>query len=110
MWKDDFPKGDIHFYGDIFHDWDENKCNYLARKSFFSLPINGHIILHEMLFNDEKTGPFLTSAYNIKMMAWTKGQQFSFAEIKNILEKAGFNEITFKKSYGNWWIVIGKKQ
>ncbi len=109
MWEDDFPKGDVYFFSDIFHDWEKAQCIFLAKKSFESLPKGGKIILHEMLFNQDKTGPFLTSAYNMKMMAWTKGQQFSKAEIKDILETASFTKITIKKSLGNWSLVVGKK-
>ena len=109
IWKDDFPKGDVFFLGDIFHDWKKDKCIFLAKKCFESIPQKGKIILHEMLFNEEKTGPLLTSAYNIKMMVWTEGQQFSKSEITEILQIAGFKNITIKKSKGNWSVIIGYK-
>lgn len=109
MWKDPFPKGDVYFFGDVFHDWSKEKCSFLARKSFQSLPENGKIILHEMLFNKKKTGPFLTAAYNLKMMIWTEGQQFSRSEILDLLQKVGFKKIEIKKSLGNWSLVVGTK-
>ncbi|NGX60487.1 MAG: 3-hydroxy-5-methyl-1-naphthoate 3-O-methyltransferase [Chlamydiae bacterium] len=110
LWEGDyFPEGDICFFGDIFHDWDPGKCLVLAKKCFNTLPKDGLIILHEMLFNEQKTGPFLTSAYNLKMMLWTEGQQFSFSELKTILKKTGFYKIRKIKSLGNWSIVIGEK-
>ncbi|NGX56361.1 MAG: 3-hydroxy-5-methyl-1-naphthoate 3-O-methyltransferase [Candidatus Anoxychlamydiales bacterium] len=110
MWKDNFPRGDIYFFGDIFHDWDEKKCFLLAKKSFELLPKNGKIILHEMLFNNDKTGPLLTSAYNIKMMSWTEGQQYSKIEITKLLKKAGFKKIIILKALGNWSLIIGTKK
>lgn len=110
MWKDSFPKGDVYFFGDIFHDWKKEKCAFLAKKCFQLLPRNGLIILHEMLFTDDKAGPFLTSAYNMKMMIWTEGQQFSCAEVRDLLREAGFKEVCIKKSLGNWSIVIGVKK
>ncbi len=110
MWKDEFPIGDVYFWGDIFHDWDKDKCLYLAKKCFCSLKKNGKIIIHEMLFNDKKTGPLLTAAYNMKMMVWTQGQQFSRSEIKDLLKKVGFSNIKIKKSLGNWSIIIGEKK
>lgn len=109
MWNDYFPKGDVCFFGDIFHDWNREQCVFLARKCFESLTNGGIIVLHEMLFNEEKTGPFLTSAYNLKMMLWTQGQQYSFSEMESILQEAGFKEIQVKPSLGNWSVVIGKK-
>jgi hypothetical protein len=109
MWNDPFPRGDVYFFGDIFHDWDREKCMSLALKCYSNLPENGKIILHEMLFSRDKTGPFLTSAYNMKMMVWTEGQQFSFEEMKEILNEAGFKKVEVKKGLGNWSIVIGEK-
>lgn len=110
MWHDPFPEGDIYFFGDIFHDWAIEKCVFLAKKCFEHLPNNGQIILHEMLFNLYKTGPFLTAAYNMKMLAWTEGQQFSSNEISSILDQVGFNEVKIKKSLGNWSIITGIKK
>lgn len=108
FWKDDFPEGDVFFFGDVFHDWDDEKCLLLARKAFGKLPRGGQIILHEMLFNPAKTGPFVTAGYNMKMMAWTEGHQFSFEELENILHTAGFAEVTIMETLGTWSIVIGK--
>ncbi len=109
MWKNELPLGDVHFFGDIFHDWSKDKCLFLAKKSFHSLSKNGKIILHEMLFNNKKTGPFLTAAYNMKMMVWTEGQQFSKEEIKTLLKEAGFRKIKIINSLGNWSLVVGEK-
>jgi len=109
FWKEEYPEGDVFFFGDIFHDWDGEKCSLLARKTFEKLPRGGQLILHEMLFNSTKTGPFVTAGYNMKMMSWTEGQQFSFEEIEKILRNAGFEEITVIETLGTWSIVIGKK-
>lgn len=109
MWNDNFPDADIYFFGDIFHDWSKDQCLYLTKQSYKFLPKNGLIILHEMLFNNEKTAPFLTSGYNMKMMLWTEGQQFSKYEIKSLLENVGFQKIKILKSLGNWSLIIGVK-
>lgn len=110
MWHDPFPIGDIYFFGDIFHDWGKEKCIFLAKKCFEKLPSDGQIILHEMLFNPVKTGPFLTAAYNMKMMVWTEGQQFSSIEIEDVLIQAGFSEVKIRKSLGNWALITGTKK
>lgn len=109
IWEDSFPSSDLYFLADIFHDWPRDKCVHLAKKCFQHLPSKGHIVIHEMLFNSHKTGPLLTAAYNMKMMVWTDGQQYSFAEIRDIFEEAGFIEIRKEKALGNWSIVIGQK-
>lgn len=109
MWKDPLPNGDAYFFGDIFHDWERQKCLFLARKSYQSLNSGGSIILHEVLFDSDKTGPFLAAAYNLKMMLWTEGQQFSYCEIQDLLQEAGFQDIEIRKSLSNWSLVIGRK-
>ncbi|RJX18338.1 MAG: methyltransferase [Desulfobulbus sp.] len=110
MWEDPFPEADIHFYSDIFHDWLPDKCRFLARKSFASLPPGGKIILHEMLFNEKKTGPLFAAAYNINMMLWTEGQQFSGDELVALLQEAGFTDTkVLSTGFGEWSIVTGNK-
>lgn len=110
LWKDPFPKGDIMFLGDVFHDWERESCLTIAKKCYTALNDEGIIILHEMIFNEGKEGPFLTAAYNTKMSVWTKGNQYTFNEIKEILEEAGFAKVNIKKSLGNWSLIIGNKE
>jgi hypothetical protein len=83
-----FPPADLHFYGMIFHDWPPDQCQQLARKSFDSLPAGGRIIVHEMLFNDDRTGPFAVAAFNVDMLVAMPGQQYSGPEITQMLLEA----------------------
>jgi hypothetical protein len=66
FWTDPFPSADLHFYSHIFHDWTPEKCRFLARKSFGALEPGGRIIIQEMLFNDDRTGPTVLSAWIIR--------------------------------------------
>ncbi len=109
IWQDLYPYGDIYFFGDVFHDWNKTKCLFLIKKCYKFLPRKGKIILHEMLFNKNKTKPFLTAAYNIKMLLWTEGQQYSKFEIRSLLKKGGFKNIRIVKSLGTWSLIIGEK-
>jgi hypothetical protein len=74
MWDDPFPTADVHLYSNIFHDWPSEKARFLAEKSFASLPSGGRIVVHEVLYNDDKTGPFAAASYSIGMLAWATGQ------------------------------------
>jgi hypothetical protein len=110
MWTDPFPEAELHFYSDIFHDWPLDKCEFLAEKSYQSLPHNGRIIIHELLFNDDKSGPMSTAVYNIIMLLWTQGQQYSGKEMLMMLEKIGFREVAILPTgFGDWRIVTGVK-
>ena len=109
MWSDPFPPADLHFYADIFHDFTPEKCSFLTQKSFDSLESGGRLIIHEMLFNSEKTGPFTVAGYDVSMLLWTEGQQFSGAELSAMLAGAGFVEIAVMATQGYWQIVTGLK-
>lgn len=109
LWSSIYPKGDVFFLSDIFHDWDREQCLHLAKRCFDSLASNGKIILHEMLFNEDKTGPALTVAYNLKMLLWTQGQQYTFSELSSILSDAGFQNIRKENGLGNWSLIIAEK-
>ena len=109
MWADPFPDADLHFYADILHDWTPEKCRFLIKKSYDSLSAGGRIVLHEMLYDDEKRGPLEPAAYSVAMLLWTEGQQYSGRELRAMMTEAGFTGIEIKPSYGYWSIVTGSK-
>lgn len=109
MWNESFPSADLHFYSMIYHDWLVEKGRFLTQKSFASLAPGGRIVIHEMLYNDEKTGPFTVATYNIGMLWGTEGQQFSGRELSTMLSEAGFTDIEVKPTWGYWSIVTGRK-
>lgn len=109
MWLDPYPEADLHFYSDILHDWSIDCCCFLLEKSFFSLPRNGKIIVHEMLLNEDKAGPQNVVAYNLNMLLWTEGQQFSKTELETMLKKAGFKNIVTLNTFADWCIMMGEK-
>lgn len=109
MWNDPFPAADLHFYSMIYHDWPPDRCRFLTNKSFASLPSGGRIVIHEMLFNDDRTGPLATAAFNIAMLLWVTGQQYSGRELREMLKQAGFKQIEVKPTFGYWSVVTGVK-
>ncbi|MBI5234038.1 MAG: methyltransferase [Deltaproteobacteria bacterium] len=109
MWNDPYPPADLHFYSDIYHDFTPEKCRFLTRKSFAGLGPGGRIIIHEMLYDGKKTGPFTVAGYNVSMLMWTEGQQFSGVELSLMLEQAGFTDIEVIPTFGYWHIVTGLK-
>lgn len=109
LWGGSFPDTDLHFYGMIFHDWPPDKCRFLAEKSFAALPSRGRIIIHEMLFNDDRTGPWPVAAMNITMLLWCEGQQYSGSQLSEMLRQAGFDNIEVRPTFGYWSIVTGVK-
>ena len=62
----------------------------------------GHILIHEMLYRDEKTGPFPMAAFSMIILGWTEGEQYSGTEISEMLSEAGFGntQVEPAKAYG----------
>ena len=59
-----------------------------------ALPSEGRIIIHEMLYNDEKTGPFAVAAFSVQMLLWAPGgEQYSGRELSTMLTEAGFVDV-----------------
>lgn len=109
MWNDPFPPADLHFYSYIYHDWPPEKCSVLSRKSFESLNPGGRIVVHEVLYNKDKTGPFAAAAYTMIMLGWTTGRQYSGQELAEMLREAGFKDIKVKPTFGYMSVVTGVK-
>jgi len=110
MWVDTFPPADLHFYSQIYHDWPPDKCRFLTRKSFEGLEPGGRVILHEMLYDDRKTGPFSVAAMNINMLLqYEAARQYSGRELSAMLDEAGFFDIAVIPTFGYYSIVIGRK-
>jgi hypothetical protein len=109
MWNDPFPSADVHFYSWIYHDWPPENGRFLTEKSFRSLPSGGRLIVHELLLNDDKTGPAAVAAYSLIMLLATDGQEYSGRELSVMLAEAGFVGIEVKHTFGYWGIVTGRK-
>jgi len=110
MWQEPFPAADLHFYSGIYQNWPlEAEGRTLTRKNFESLTSGGRLIIHDMLYNDDKTGPFPAAAQSINMLLWIKGQQHSGQEFTAMLREAGFTDIEVTPTFGYWSIVTGRK-
>ena len=110
FFNDPYPYADLHLYSQIFHDWPPDRCRFLTMKSWRSLPRGGRIVIHEMLFDDDRSGPFAAAAFNIDMMVTMLGQQYSGAELRSILFDAGFSNIDIRVTLGHWSIVTAIKE
>jgi len=110
MFRADWPDGyDCHFFANVFHDWSLETCQQLATSSFNSLEPGGRICLQEMLLDDTGDGPIEPIAFSLLMCLGTKGQQFTLAELREILERAGFTDVSAQRTYGYYSLVTGRK-
>ncbi len=109
IWETPYPETDLHLYSDVFHDWPEERCSFLLKKSFDSMPSGGRVLLHEMLFSEDFSGPQAVAGYNVAMLMWTEGQQFAGSELAKIVSDAGFTDVKITPSLDDWAIIEGRK-
>ena len=111
MFREPWPHGcDAVFFSNIWHDWNFRTCRWLAERAYEVLPRGGRIMLHEMLLDDRGDGPATAAAFSMLMLLATQGQQFTFAEIKGLLEQAGFADVATKHTAGHYSITTGYKR
>ena len=111
MFREEWPNGyDALFFSNIFHDWSFKTCEWLAQRAYNALPDGGRIMLHEMLLNDDGAGSITPSSFSLMMLLCTQGQQFTFGELKAILEKVGFIDIQVRPTAGYYSITTGYKK
>lgn len=110
MFRDPWPLGyDAVFFSNIFHDWRPVTCLGLARRAFAVLPSGGTINLHEMLLNDDGSGPRTAAAFSVLMALGTQGQQFTFGHLESLLTEAGFADIECHSTSPLYSLVRGRK-
>ncbi|MEM7171198.1 MAG: methyltransferase [Pseudomonadota bacterium] len=109
FWQEPIPGGDLHFYGDILHDWPDEKCRFLLEKSFAALEPGGRLMIHEILYDDDKSGPVVAASLSVIMLLWTEGRQRTAKEYKDLLSDCGFANVEVAPAFGYWSIVSAQK-
>jgi acetylserotonin N-methyltransferase len=109
MFRDPWPAGhDAMLFANIFHDWSFATGAFLANRAYSHLPQRGRIFVHEMLLDDDAVGPLPAVSFSMLMLR-TQGQQFRFAELKELLEGAGFSNVQSRPSYGYYSLITAEK-
>jgi 3-hydroxy-5-methyl-1-naphthoate 3-O-methyltransferase len=111
MFTQAWPTGhDAHFLSNILHDWSDETCRLLVKKSFEALPSGGRIVLHEILMDDDGCGPLPAAAFSVLMLLGTRGRQYSLAELRGFLEPVGFAGVeAFSTGGGYYSLVVARK-
>lgn len=110
MFRDEWPRGyDAAFFSNIFHDWSFETCAQLAARAHTTLPSGGRIYLHEMLLDDGGTSPLTTAAFSVLMLLGTRGQQFTFTQLRTLLQDAGFVDVEVSSTYAYYSLVRARK-
>lgn len=107
MFEQEWPRGpDAHFFANVFHDWSDETNRLIARKSFEALPSGGRIFLSEILMDDDLDGPWYAASFSLLMLVGTLGKQYSLLEYTDILESAGFTNVTARRHGGGYYSLV----
>jgi 3-hydroxy-5-methyl-1-naphthoate 3-O-methyltransferase len=84
---------DIAVLGHILHSEGEERSRSLLKKTARALKNGGTVAIGEWLVNDERTEPVGSLIFAVNMLVNTEsGDTFSFNEIKQWLDQAGFKD------------------
>jgi ubiquinone/menaquinone biosynthesis C-methylase UbiE len=111
MLEANFGSGyDIATLGHILHSEGEDRSRQLLTKTFRALKSGGAIAIAEWLVNDDRTKPLPSLMFAVQMLVNTeKGDTFSFNEIENWLEEAGFKKIRKLEAPGPSPLILATK-
>ena len=94
MFTDPWPADhDTHLFSNVLHDWNESDCRRLLAKSVAALPDGGRLLIHDMLLDDDKSGPLWAAEYSVLLTTVTQGRLYSAAEIGSWLADLGMRII-----------------
>jgi hypothetical protein len=64
------------------------------------------VIIHEMLLDDDRSGPAAVAAAGMLMLLWTRtGRQYTARELRAELEQAGFASVRTLPAAGYYTLV-----
>ncbi|MFN0101964.1 MAG: methyltransferase [Bryobacteraceae bacterium] len=96
FFSDPLPPADCYALARIVHDWSLPKIQKLLAKIHDALPINGCLLICEMLLNENRTGPTRALMQSLSMLTCTEGQERTAAEYEALCKAAGFKTTSAK--------------
>ena len=111
--KDFLPPGhDFAWVSAIIHQMGRQESRLLFRKAFLALNSGGTIAVRDFMMTADRTSPKDGALFGVNMLVATEaGRVYSFDEVREDLEAAGFGEVTLAvPSETMSAIVSGKKR
>jgi hypothetical protein len=110
MFTDPYPTDcDVHLLSHVIHDWDYPEVEKLVQQSFDALPSGGMLMIHGAHVNEAKDGPLSVAEYSTLLVLCTQGKCYSFGELKECLEKVGFDSVAYKENASYRSVITGRK-
>jgi hypothetical protein len=96
FYQDDLPKGhDLALLSAIIHQNSREQNRALYKKVFHALNADGRILIRDHVMEPDRTNPPGGAVFAINMLTGTEGGgTYTFDEIREDLESAGFTQVT----------------
>jgi hypothetical protein len=105
MFNADWPIGhDAVLFTNIFHNWDHDRCLFLARQARASLNPGGLVIVQEALDTDDRS---LTATMSCLMAMVCAARQWTAGELVDLLQHAGFTNVRIRPLLSAYSVIVG---
>jgi SAM-dependent methyltransferase len=109
MFVDPVPSADVVLLSNILHDWDEPECRTLVERCAATLPPGGRLLIHDVLLNDDHSGPLPIALYSAALFTLTEGRAYSAHEFQSWLTDAGLTLLPITPTLVHCAVVGGRK-
>lgn len=109
MFVDPIPSADVVLLSNILHDWDEPECRTLVERCASALPTEGQLLIHDVLLNDDHSGPLPIALYSAALFTLTEGRAYSAREFQSWLTGAGLSLRPITPTLVHCAVVGGRK-
>lgn len=109
MFVDPVPLADVVLLSNILHDWDEPECRTLVERCAAVLPAGGRLLIHDVLLNDDHSGPLPIALYSAALFTLTEGRAYSAREFQSWLTGTGLTLLPITPTLVHCAVVVGRK-
>jgi len=96
-------------FGNFMHFCADDECLSMLQECSRLLPAGGRVLIHEMLWNDDRNGPLVTALWNFWITSISAGRHRTRAEFAQLLAKAGFEEPTVTETGGGFSLLASTR-
>jgi len=109
MFADELPSADAILLSNILHDWGRNDCQRLVDRCASALQPGGELLIHDVVLDDDGTGPLPIAFYSAGLFTLTEGQAYSQADFLSWMSNAGLGYESDAETRVHCRVIVGKK-
>jgi acetylserotonin N-methyltransferase len=110
FFQDALPAGDLFALGRILHDWSMDKIRLLLARIYDALPSGGGLLIAEKMLEQNRRGPSWAQMQDLNMLVCTEGRERTLQEYDELLQAAGFVEVTGVRTSSPIDAILARKR